>query len=305
MTSQRTVAVCALLFSIAGVARPIQVALEAPASVSRFDQAEFVLRVERGSFTNPFTEAELTGEFKPSNGAAIRVLGFADSTDGTVFRLRFSPQLAGATYTYKLRFQGQGTDQEFSGNLVSRPVSDRAGPVIVDPRNRKHFIHMGSGTGFHHLGYTAYHLLDPSNNDAQVDATIDYCARMGFNKIRFLLTGYPKDFDNRGTGNLARGEAASLINYNSRPGQVNALPAWLGKPHAYDFSRFNVEYWRRVERAVTRMRERSIVATCILTIEKQNLPLEYGSLTGDEFRLYRYAVARLAAFDNVWWDLGN
>jgi hypothetical protein len=28
-------------------------------------------------------------------------------------------------------------------------------------------------------------------------------------------------------------------------------------------------------------------------------------LTAHEFRLYRYALARLAAFDNVWWDLGN
>ncbi len=53
------------------------------------------------------------------------------------------------------------------------------------------------------------------------------------------------------------------------------------------------------------MRERGIVATCIITIEKQNLPREYGRLTEDEYRLYRYAVARLAAFDNVWWDLGN
>ena len=32
---------------------------------------------------------------------------------------------------------------------------------------------------------------------------------------------------------------------------------------------------------------------------------EYGRLTEHEYRLYRYAVARLAAFDNVWWDLGN
>jgi hypothetical protein len=53
------------------------------------------------------------------------------------------------------------------------------------------------------------------------------------------------------------------------------------------------------------MRERGIVATCIVTIEKQDLPKEYGRLTEHELRLYRYAIARLAAFDNVWWDLGN
>jgi len=53
------------------------------------------------------------------------------------------------------------------------------------------------------------------------------------------------------------------------------------------------------------MRERRIVATCIITIEKQNLPREYGALTKHEKQLYSYAVARLAAFANVWWDLGN
>jgi hypothetical protein len=79
----------------------------------------------------------------------------------------------------------------------------------------------------------------------------------------------------------------------------------VGAPHEYDFSRFNTAYWQRADMAVRLMRERGIVATCILTIEKQGLPDEYGARTDDERRLYAYAVARLAAFDNVWWDLGN
>jgi hypothetical protein len=66
-----------------------------------------------------------------------------------------------------------------------------------------------------------------------------------------------------------------------------------------------VAYWQKVDRAVQAMRQRGIIATCIVTIEKQNLPQEYGTLTEHEQRLYRYAVARLAAFSNVWWDLGN
>ncbi|HID06588.1 MAG TPA: hypothetical protein EYP10_05505, partial [Armatimonadetes bacterium] len=37
----------------------------------------------------------------------------------------------------------------------------------------------------------------------------------------------------------------------------------------------------------------------------QNLPKEYGALSEHEMRFYRYAIARLAAFCNVWWDLGN
>ena len=59
-----------------------EVVLEAPASVPCFDVAEFVLWVEQSPFRNPFTEAELTGEFTPPRGKAIPVFGFADSENG-------------------------------------------------------------------------------------------------------------------------------------------------------------------------------------------------------------------------------
>jgi hypothetical protein len=177
----------------------------------------------------------------------------------------------------------------------------------VDPAQPRHFIHAGSGVAFHHLGFTAYHLLDPSNDGAQVDATIDYAAGRGFNKIRFLLAGYPRDFDRRTSQDTEHGvpDPWRAPNYGAPPGEVNPLPAWPGDPHGYDFTRFHVAHWQRADRAVRRMRDAGMVATCIVTIEKQDLPKEYGALTEHEFRLYRYAIARLAAFDNVWWDLGN
>ena len=83
------------------------------------------------------------------------------------------------------------------------------------------------------------------------------------------------------------------------------MPAWQRQAHNYDFERFNVAHWQRVDRVVRLMRENGIVATCIIVIEKQNLPKELGIFTENEYRLYQYAVSRLAAFDNVWWDLGN
>jgi hypothetical protein len=178
---------------------------------------------------------------------------------------------------------------------------------VVDLEHPKHFMFAGSKTPFYHLGYTAYHLLDSSNDESQIQALIAWCATNGFNKIRFLLAGYPRDFDRRTSADVEQGvpDPWKAPNYGARPGQVNPLPAWLGKPHAYDFTRFNILYWQQVDRAVRQMRAHGIVATAIFTIEKQDLPAEYGRLTEHELRLYRYAVARLAAFDNVWWDLGN
>jgi len=283
-----------------------RVTLEAPDSAPQFDPAEFVLKLDPAPAGNAFTNLEYSGEFTLPDGRRLQVPGFCDAQDGSLFRLRFCPEASGAAYGYRLSLRGAGIERQFAGQLRCEP-SGQPGPVVADPSRPRHFIRAGTGAPFYHLGLTAYHLLDPSNDDAQIDATIDYAARAGFNKIRFLLAGYPRDFDRRTSQDVEHGvpDPWKAPNYGGRPGQVNPLPAWIGKPHAYDFTRFNVAYWQRVDRAVRRMRDAGILATCIVTIEKQNLPKEYGALTGHEFRLYRYAVARLAAFDNVWWDLGN
>jgi hypothetical protein len=279
---------------------------EGPQAVACYDAAEFVVKVANAPFQNPFTEAELSGVFRAGDGPPVAVPGFADADDGSVFRLRFCPQQAGAVYRYEIKFSGGGLQRQFTGDLTCTP-SDCPGPVIVDPHHPKHFLYAGAKRPFYHLGFTAYHLLDPSRELADIDATIDYCARHGFNKIRFLLSGYPRDTDRRTSGDVEYGVADpwKAPNYGAKPGRVNPLPAWPGKPHAYDFTRMNLAHWRRAEYAVRRMRERGIVATCIFTIEKQDLPKEYGSLSPHEYLLYRYAIARLAALDNVWWDLGN
>lgn len=289
-----------------------KVILDAPDTVSRYEIAEFVVRVNDPQFNNAFN-AELTAVFD-SGTDTVHVTGFSDSQDGSIFRLLFSPSKAPSSYQYVLKFNGEGLQQQFSGVLKSLS-SDNNGPVIVDKDHPKHFVYEGSGEPFYHLGFTAYHLLDPSNDDAHVDATIDYCVRNGYNKIRFLLTGYARDNndtalskeDEHGGDNVTENHQQHLdeYNYGAIRGRVNHLPAWLGKPHEFDFSRFNISYWQRIERAVRRMKDYGIIANCIFTIEKQELPTELGALTENEIRLYRYAIARLASFNNVWWDLGN
>jgi len=296
-----------LLIAVQYGADAPSVELQAPAAGARFDAAEFVVRVSRPWFDNPFTDVELTGTFKVENSSSIVVRGFADAQDGGVFRLRFCPERAGQTYSWELDLRAGEVKKQWTGTFKCEP-STRGGPVVVDPRHPKHFMFAGSGRNFYHLGYTAYHLLDSSNSDEHIASFIDYYRREEFNKVRFLLTGYPRDPGKqaaRDDKEFGVADPWSAANYGSKPDSVHPLPAWLGEPHHYDFTRFNVAYWQKVDRMVRRMRDAGIVATCIFTIEKQNLPKEYGALTDAEYRLYRYGVARLAAFDNVWWDLGN
>jgi hypothetical protein len=263
-------------------------------------------------FANPFTDVRLSAEFVHESGKRTNVDGFFDGDGkggqtGRRYKVRFCPEHAG-----NWTFRTTSPVEELSGRsgTIDCSASNRTGPVIVDTKRRRQFVFRRSRQPFVHLGFTAYHLLDDSNDDARIRQTIDYCSRNGFNSIRFLIAGYPRDADPRRAEEF-KGEYGvdqdrmRLPNYGAPPGEVNPLPVWLGRPHRYDFSRFNLAYWHKLERAVRWMRDKGIVACCILTIEKQNLPDEYGALSEDEKRFYRYAVARLAAFDNVWWDLGN
>ncbi len=294
--------------------REEKVRLVAPEGASRFDPAEFRLEVEAPAAKNPFTEVEVAGTFRlaGSSWPPIEVEGFCDSADGSLHILRFSPPAAGE-YDWWIRYRGPGAVETYIGRLRAGE-SSAAGPVVADPGHPRKLIRAGTSRPFFHIGFTAYHLLDPSHTDEEIEKTIAYCDENGFNKVRFLLAGYPRDPPDAkprprprrdGDGEFGVVDISTLPNYGARAGRPNALPAWEGRPHAYDFLRFHVPHWRRADRAVLAMRRRGIVATAIFTIEKQDLPKEYGALTEAERLFYRYGAARLAAFDNVWWDIGN
>jgi hypothetical protein len=275
-----------------------------PSVVPCFDIYEIVLETDRPPEGNPFTDVRLSATFTPDGGSPVEVDGFCDDQNGHCFRVRFCPSLAETEYKFSLSTNIE-PDEKYTGSFRTTKPS-RMEPVIVNPEHPKHFQFALSRQPFYHMGLTAYHLLDPSNDDKQIEGLLDYCVRNGFNKVRFLLTGYPRDNDTRSISEYKfEGDPWNLPNYGAPPGELNPLPAWQGEPHRYDFTRFDVAYWQKVDRVVQAMRDRGIVATCIITIEKQNLPREYGVLTEHEKRLYRYAVARLAGFSNVWWDLGN
>ena len=275
-----------------------------PSVVPCFDIYEIVLQSDAPIKGNPFTDIEVRAVFKPEGGSPIDVDGFCDDQAGRCFRVRFCPSLAKTKYTFELTTT-MTAGKKYTGSFRTTEARGME-PVIVNPKNPKHFQFASSGKPFYHMGLTAYHLLDISNDDKQIEELLDYCIRYGFNKVRFLLTGYPRDNDTRKRDEYTfEGDPWKLPNYGAPPGELNPLPAWLGKPHHYDFTRFNVAHWQKADRAVKAMRDRGIVATCIVTIEKQGLPREYSVLTEHEKRLYHYAVARLAAYANVWWDLGN
>jgi hypothetical protein len=269
--------ICIVFLSM-GLAKADIIIKNGPSSIPCFNVYEIIVQLDLPCEGNPFTDFKVSATFIPDGGSPIEIDGFCDDQKGRCFRIRFCPSLAETEYRFSLKTSND-SDKKYTGTFVTTKPT-RMEPVVVNPENPKHFEFALSRQPFYHMGLTAYHLLDTSNSEQQIEKLLNYCIKYGFNKVRFLLTGYPRDTDSRKKNEYTlQGDPWKLPNYGAPPGEVNPLPAWLGKPHKYDFTRFNVSYWQKVDNVLRAMKERGIIATCIITIEKQNLPNEYGTLT--------------------------
>jgi len=164
-----------------------------PQVVSCFDIYEIVAELDRPPEGNPFTDVRLSATFTPEAGSPIEVDGFCDDQKGRCFRVRFCPSLAETEYKFSLTTNIEKY-KKYTGSFRTTKAKGMQ-PVIANPEHPKHFQFALSRQPFYHMGLTAYHLLDPSNDDKQIESLLDYCVRNGFNKVRFLLTGYPRDND--------------------------------------------------------------------------------------------------------------
>ena len=83
---------------------------------------------------------------------------------------------------------------------------------------------------------------------------------------------------------------------------IAADPGSLDHP-GIDYTRFDVAYWQKFERMLRFARERDMIISVIQDISDGRVHLAAGS--DDERRYLRYAAARLGAFSNITWDLGD
>src|SRR5260370_18819899 len=71
----------------------------------------------------------------------------------------------------------------------------------------------------------------------------------------------------------------------------------------FDYSRFQVPYWQKFERALRFARDRAEIFSLVLDMNDSRAHPAPGS--EDEHRFIRYAIARFGAFSNITWDLGD
>jgi hypothetical protein len=266
---------------------------QSAATVAAYDFVEVTLQVGAPPAGNPFTEASVTGSFGMEGSAErVKVDGFCDSADGTLFRIRFMPSKPG-DYAYAVQYADKGIQKSYEGTFHAT-AGGRRGPIRVDPDHRWHFLWEGTREHYFFHGTTAFWLMG-WRDERVIGNTLERLRRLKVNRVRVLLSGRT----NTMYGEPAMNTAEWSVFLSPWP----AVKADDFYRPEFDYARFRVEHWQRFERMLQHARERDIVVSVILDIADGKVHLTPGS--EDERRYIRYAAARLTAFSNITWDLGD
>jgi hypothetical protein len=284
---------------MAGAARPVRgapskVAFSQPTeTVEAYDFVEITLNVTSPDAKNPFMDVVVEGQLgKAGDSQRLPVGGFCDSADGSVFRIRFMPAVPG-DYAYSVTYRQGGFEKTHTGTFRASD-GHRRGPVRVDPKYPWHFIWQGTGEHYFFNGTTAYWLAG-WREERMINNSIERLHQLKVNRMRVLLSGAANMFWGE---QVMTGENFTIY---LRPWIAQA-PESIGHP-GIDYTRFNIPYWQKWERMLRFARDRDMIISVVLDISTHQAQAAAGS--EDERRYFRYAVARLSAFSNITYDLGD
>ncbi|HMF54135.1 MAG TPA: DUF5060 domain-containing protein [Edaphobacter sp.] len=236
----------------------------------------FEVALKGPSTGNPFQEIALTAEFTQEH-RTVQVKGFYDG-DGT-YRVRFMPDTTGA-WTYTTTSPTTELNG-LKGRFNCTPASTgNHGPVTTT--RRFHFVH-ADGTPYYPLGTTTYAYL--FTNDENAANSLSGMKGV-FNKSRVCVLPKPL------------GQGPQILPFPSTGAGAN------GRGGTNDYTRFNPEFFRLVEKRILELQAAGIEADCILFHPYDAWGYKAMPNEVDDFYL-RYAVARLSAFRNVWWAIAN
>lgn len=252
----------------------------------------FEVRAEGERTGNPFVERSLSATFIGAH-ERVTVEGFYDG-DG-VYIVRFMPSYEGE-YRYVLEGSYGGGRRE-GAFTVTPPGPGNHGPVHV--AGACHFAY-ADGTPYYPLGTTCY--VWELQSDARISETLESLRESAFNKLRFCV--FPKHYDY----NLSEPRSYP---YEGTPMDSSVLTrdnfgeyTFKTEGNRFDFTRFNPAHFRHVERCVAALQALGVEADLILLHPYDRWGFSGMSKEQDDL-YFRYAVARFAAYHNVWWSLAN
>ena len=252
----------------------------------------FEVEVPGKSDGNPFTDYTIRGTFRGKEETRT-VDGFYDG-DG-VYRVRFMPSFEGE-YTFTV--EGSFSEEKYSGTFQAvKPSPDNHGMVRVS--HTYHFAYE-DGTPYYSIGTTCY-VWELQAEELQ-KKTLETLKDSAFNKIRFCI--FPKHYDY----NL--GEPISYP-YEGTPMDSSVLTKenfkeYDGCPEGnhFDYKRFNVKHFQHIDDCIRKLMELGIQADLIVMHPYDRWGFSEMSPECDDL-YWKYLIARVGAFRNVWWALAN
>ena len=233
------------------------------------------LAIDGPSHGNPFVDVELSADFTDAQGRSTPAGGFYDGAG--VYRIRFQPPHAG-TWTYATTSTARSLDGLRGTVEVAPPGPGNHGPVGV--ADRFHFAYR-DGTRFVPAGTTCYAWTHQPQ--AVQERTLATLAASPFRKLRMCV--FPKSY---------------LFNTN----EPDRYPFARDGEDDWDFTRFDPEFFRHLERRIEQLTGLGIETDLILFHPYDRWGLSELPPAADD-RYLQYLVRRLGAHRAVWWSLAN
>lgn len=247
-----------------------------PATVEQWDLFEVTLNGpgDDQPDINPFLDVSLTAAFTFMH-RVVTVEGFYDGEGN--YRVRYMPDVPGH-WTFKTSSNHADLNDITGECTVTPATGDNHGPVRVE--NGHHFAY-ADGTPYFQIGTTCY--VWNHQGDTLEEQTLTTLKASPFNKLRMCV--FPKSY---------------VYNENEPP----LYPFEGTPPQGWDYTRLNPVFFRHLEQRITDLLALGIEADLILFHPYDRWGFATMVAAVDDLYL-RYAVARLAAYRNIWWSLAN
>ena len=234
----------------------------------------FSVELNGPSIGNPYDDVKLSAVFK-NKSQEVKVVGFYNG-DGK-YVIRFSPDQTGAwTYITSSNIpELSGKTGKFS---CVKPAKTNHGPLeVIDTW----YFRYADGTPYFQVGTTCYQWTSQPK-DLQ-DKTIKTLSTAPFNKIRLCI--FPKWY-------IYNRTEPAIVAYENITDTT------------YNLEKFNPAYWNNLEMRISQLDSLGIQADIVLFHPYDKWG--FATMTMPQYEKYiRYAIARLAPFQNVWWSIAN
>lgn len=246
------------------------------------------LRIETGrKLQNPFWDCTLTAVFRHADGIREqRVEGFYDGEDESgcqAWKVRWMPQFAGS-WRCSITTVPQVEELNKAIDLEIRPPAEATKGFLRTIPERNWSFYFDNGEPCFLLGDTIYNLFGGQYCGVDVDAILDRRQAQGVNYIRARIQ-------------VTADSADSLSHW-----QTKSCWPWGGNSQRPDFTRFNLEYFRSVDKAMEKLAARGMGVELILEAWMLEFPFNDRAefLPEYEESWIRYLIARYAAYPSLY-----